>query len=77
MEEVNKMVEENEELIPAECAPIRIEEAVAAVSFKNGRTRMKIFTNMSEAEEFFNAINGRAKLVVRDAIETWKCVREK
>jgi len=67
-----------EEYISPDEAPIRIYEVIASVSYiKNGCVMIENFTDVKEAEKFFNSINGRAKLVVRDPEESWKCIKEK
>jgi len=67
-----------EEWISPEEAPIRIVEIVATVSYlKKGYMVVETFTDVKEAERFFNNIKGRAKLVVKDPQESWKCIKEK
>jgi len=67
-----------EELIPPDKVPIRVVEVVASVSYlKDGCIVIENFTDVSEAEKFFNSIEGRAKLVVHTDDGSWECIKEK
>ncbi len=67
----------------AERTPLRMEEVIATVFYvKDGRQRSKDFTDgntfcLEDAIEFFNQVQGHAKLVVKDPLESWRCVRQK
>ena len=77
-----KPVPEWAEICP-ECAPIRIEEVVASVFYiKDGVQKVENFTDgsedgLEEAVKFFEQCPGRARLVVKDPIESWRRVKEK
>ncbi|RLI43448.1 hypothetical protein DRO59_00855 [Candidatus Bathyarchaeota archaeon] len=67
-----------------ECAPIRIEEVIASVFYidEEGVQKVENFTDGSttayeDAIRFFNQCPSRARLVVKDPIESWRRVREK
>ena len=57
-----------------ECAPIRIEEAVAVVCTSKG---MRCFADKSEARKCFEQTKEHARLVVQDPKESWKCIAVK
>ena len=62
------------------CVVHRIEEVVASVFFGNGSR--KDFTDGSpspfeDAIQFFNQCSSRAKLVVKDPLQSWRLVKEK
>ena len=60
-----------------------VEEVVATVFYvKDGRQRSEDFTDgnmfcLEDAIEFFNRVEGHAKLVVKDPLKSWRCVRQK
>jgi len=70
------------ELCPG-CTPIRVEEVVASVFYiKDEVQRIKHFTDSAEdgladAVKFFERCPGKARLVVKDPLESWRRVREK
>ncbi len=77
-----KPIEDWAEVCP-ECTPLRMEEVIATVFYvKDGRQRSEDFTDgnmfcLEDAIEFFNQVQGHAKLVVKDPLESWRCVRQK
>lgn len=81
-ERCGRPVPEWAEVCP-ECASIRVEEVVASVFYVvNGTQRIKDFTDgaedgLADAVKFFEQCPSRARLVVKDPIESWRRVKEK
>ncbi len=66
------------------CAPIRVEEVIASVFYVNedGVQKVKDFTDgaedgLADAVKFFERCPSRARLVVKDPVESWRRVKEK
>ena len=78
-----KPIPEWAQLCP-ECTPLHVEEVVASVFYINedGVQKVRDFTDgsedgLEEAVKFFEQCPGRARLVVKDPIESWRRVKEK